>query len=136
MKIVKKNLKSKLDQRGNLTVAEFGHDVPFEIKRVYFLKNLKADLPRGYHAHKVLIQLMYCITGQVNVLLDNGKEKEVVLLKEGETLLIDKLIWHVMSDFSNDCLLAVFASDLYDETDYIRDYQEFLKIAETRASHG
>lgn len=136
MKIVKKNLKSQVDERGELTVAEIGHDIPFEIKRVYFLKDLKTDVPRGFHAHKALLQVMYCLSGKTNVLLDDGKNKETVPLKAGETLFIDKYIWRVMSDFSSDCVLAVFASELYDEADYIRDYDQFLESVKARKTHG
>jgi dTDP-4-dehydrorhamnose 3,5-epimerase-like enzyme len=126
MEVVKKNLRVKSDPRGELIVAELGIDVPFEIKRVYFLKSLKSDLERGFHAHHELRQMMCCVSGELRVLLDDGKSKETVYLKSGETLMIENFVWHVMSSFSSDCVLAVFASDLYNESDYIRDYEQFL----------
>lgn len=125
--IVKKNLPVKKDDRGVLTVAEKG-EIPFQTKRIYFLTHLQTDLARGFHAHYELQQLMICVQGSVEVLLDDGVKKETVKLVEGESLLIDKMVWHEMNHFSKDCVLSVLASDVYNESDYIRDYEQFKKI--------
>lgn len=115
------------DERGALLALENNKEIPFESKRVYFLFNLKADLPRGFHAHKELIQLMVCIKGSCTVKLDDGEKSEYVYLnKPIEALLIDKMVWHEMENFSEDCIIMVLASDYYDENDYIRNYQTFL----------
>lgn len=117
------------DERGSLVVLEALKSIPFNIKRVYYMYNLKEDLPRGFHAHKELQQIMVCIQGSCQVKLDDGKTKtEVVLENPNQGLLIDKMIWHEMYDFSENCKLMVLASDYYDESDYIRNYEDFMKV--------
>ena len=87
---------------------------------------------RGYHAHKSLEQILICIHGKCKVLLDNGKEKKVVPLeKPYEGLYVANNMWREMFDFSSDAVLLVFASELYDESDYIRDYDEFLQFVKS-----
>lgn len=132
MKISLNKLPQKKDSRGVLSVAEDVKDIPFNVRRVYFLTNLKPDLPRGFHAHCELQQLMICVKGSLDVLLDDGLEKSTVRLQEGHSLLIDKMIWHEMSSFSEDCVLSVLASDVYKESDYIRDYDSFLQVVKGR----
>ena len=86
---------------------------------------------RGFHAHRSLEQILVCIHGSCKVLLDNGREKKVVPLeKPYEGLYISNNMWREMYDFSPDAVLLVFASQLYDESDYIRNYDEFLKFTE------
>ncbi|WP_032496444.1 FdtA/QdtA family cupin domain-containing protein [Hydrogenivirga sp. 128-5-R1-1] len=120
----------KGDERGKLIALEQFKNIPFEIKRVYYIYNLKNNIPRGFHAHKNLQQVAICIRGGCKFLLDNGKEKvkDIILDSPNKGLFIDKMIWHEMYDFSEDCVLIVLASDYYDESDYIRDYEEFLKF--------
>lgn len=125
MQIIKRKLRSQIDERGELTFAEENIDIPFVTKRVYFLRNLKSDFERGFHAHKVLKQVIYCVSGSFMLLLDDGKESKTIELLAGETVFIDSVVWHVMSHFSKDCVIAVFASDFYKESDYIRDYTEY-----------
>lgn len=115
------------DSRGVLTVAE-KDVIPFEVKRVYFLSQMQKDLPRGFHAHYELRQVMICVQGSLDVLLDDGATRDVVKLNAGESILIDKIIWHEMSNFSQDCVISVLASDIYKESDYIRDYEQFKKF--------
>lgn len=104
-------------------------DIPFEIKRVYYMYDTLEGVRRGFHAHKSLKQILVCIHGTCKVLLDNGKEKKIVPLeKPYEGLYIANNIWREMYDFSSDAVLMVFASDYYREEDYIRDYQEFLDM--------
>jgi len=122
----------KGDERGELVAIEQLKDVPFEIKRIYYVYDLKKELPRGFHAHKNLQQVAICLKGSCKFLLDDGKErvKDIVLDSPNKGLFIDKMVWREMYDFSEDCVLLVLASDYYDESDYIRDYGEFLKIVE------
>ena len=83
--------------------------------------------PRGFHAHINLKQIAFCIQGSCKMLMDSGKEKqEVVLCQPNQGLKIPPMVWHEMHDFSEDCVLLVLASEHYDETDYIRDYDDFL----------
>jgi len=118
------------DGRGGLVSIEQLQMIPFEIKRVYYLYGMKGDTPRGFHAHKELNQFAICITGSCRMILDNGLNKEeVVLASPVKGVLIDKMIWHEMHDFSDDCVLLVLASDHYDESDYIRKYNEFIALA-------
>ncbi len=116
------------DERGYLTVMEASSNIPFEIKRVYYLTSLSQDLPRGYHAHKHLEQVAVCVAGSCKVLLDNGHEKEWVTLDSANRALrIEPKVWHEMKDFSDNCVFLVLASQHYCEDDYIRDYEEFLR---------
>lgn len=120
---------SFVDDRGILSTIESGRSIPFQIKRVYFLSKLKADEPRGFHAHKELIQFAICVSGSCRFIMDNGKEKkEYILNNSTNGILIDKFIWHEMHDFSEDCVLLVLASDYYFESDYIRNYDDFIKV--------
>ena len=122
------SLKSLGDERGSLVALEGNKSVPFDIKRVYYIFGTKEGVSRGFHAHRNLKQVAICVTGSCRVVLDNGKQrKEVALNKSTTGLLIDDLTWREMYDFSPDCVLMVLASEYYDEADYIRDYQNFLK---------
>jgi dTDP-4-dehydrorhamnose 3,5-epimerase-like enzyme len=124
------DLPSLGDERGDLIALENNDSAPFEIKRVYCILDTKKGISRGFHAHKALKQLAICISGSCRFVLDDGKHKEdVVLKKPTEGLLIDRMIWHEMYDFSDDCVLMVLADEVYDESDYIRDYEEFLDAA-------
>lgn len=114
------------DDRGQLVALEEKKDIPFHIKRVYYMYDTKEGVRRGGHAHKKLEQILVCIHGSCMIHLDNGKEtKEVPLEKPYEGLYINNNIWREMYDFSPDAVLIVFASEIYDEADYIRDYKKF-----------
>ena len=117
------------DERGSLVALEGNNkSVPFDIKRVYYIFGTKEGVSRGFHAHRNLKQVAVCVTGSCRFVLDNGKQREeIVLDKSTIGLLINDLTWREMYDFSPDCVLMVLASEHYDESDYIRDYQEFLK---------
>lgn len=126
--ITKYSFKSKGDSRGELVILETLRDIPFEVKRIYYLKELDSCKPRGFHAHKKLKQVAICISGSCKMLLDNGSQKEIVEMStHSEGVLIDTMIWHEMFDFSNDCIFLVLANEYYDESDYIREYSEFLR---------
>lgn len=116
------------DARGRLVAAEVYRHIPFPIKRVYYLIDLKSDEPRGFHAHKTLRQVAVCVAGSCSLLLDDGRQRaEVMLDAPGRGLMIEPMVWHEMSNFSRDCVMMVLASDIYDELDYIRNYDEFSK---------
>lgn len=115
------------DERGSLIALEQDKNIPFPIKRVYYLFDTKQGVRRGFHAHKKLKQLVVAVRGSCRFLLDDGTEKINLLLDNpAQGLLIDSCIWREMYDFSEDCVLMVLADALYDESDYIRNYQDFL----------
>lgn len=128
MQVTKYVFQKHGDERGQLIALEENQDIPFEIKRVYYMYDTKEGVRRGYHAHKSLEQILICIHGTCKILLDNGVEKEEVLLdKPYEGLYVSNNMWREMFDFSPDAVLMVLASDYYKEEDYIRDYNEFLE---------
>ena len=130
MHVVKYVFQQHGDERGMLVALEEFKDIPFEIKRVYYLYDTKEGVRRGFHAHKSLEQILVCIHGSCRILLDNGKEKKTVSLeKPYEGLYIATSIWREMYDFSPDAVLLVLASDFYCEEDYIRDYETFKQTA-------
>lgn len=118
------------DARGSLIALEEQKNVPFSIKRVYYMFDTQEGVRRGFHAHKQLMQLAVAVRGSCKFLLDDGVSQEVISLDDpSQGLLIEKMVWHEMFDYSDDCVLMVLADDLYDESDYIRDYSLFKKIA-------
>ena len=122
------NMKVHGDNRGKLISLEGKRDLPFEIKRVYWIFDTLPDLDRGFHAHKNMEQIIVAIDGACQFVLDDGKTREKVWLnRPDEGLYIGKNMWREMKHFSYGCKLMVLASDYYDEKEYIRDYQEFLK---------
>ncbi|MCI6102868.1 MAG: FdtA/QdtA family cupin domain-containing protein [Prevotella sp.] len=115
------------DPRGNLTVAEQMKDVPFEIKRAYWVYDVPAGECRGGHAHKTLSQLLIATSGSFTVTLDNGRERQTFLLNHPwQALLIHPGTWRTLDDFSSGAVCLCLASDVYKEKDYIRDYNAFL----------
>lgn len=128
MQVVKYAFQQHGDARGQLVALEELRDIPFEIKRVYYMYDTGEGVRRGFHAHRSLEQILICIHGSCKVLLDNGSEKKIVSLeKPYEGLYISNDMWREMYDFSSDAVLMVLASDFYNEEDYIRDYDTFLK---------
>lgn len=116
------------DERGSLIAIESGHNVPFDIKRCYYIFNTTPGVRRGYHAHRMLNQLLICTSGSCKIYLDDGFDTtEVLLDSPTKSLHIQGLIWREMYDFSDDCVLMVLADNYYDESDYIRDYHCFLE---------
>ena len=117
------------DDRGSLIALENTHNVPFDVKRVYYIFGTKPGVRRGFHAHKSLKQLAICVSGSCSFFLDNGHEqKNVHLTNPTYGLVIEGLVWHEMFDFTPDCVLMVLANDYYNEDDYIRNYQEFSAL--------
>jgi UDP-2-acetamido-3-amino-2,3-dideoxy-glucuronate N-acetyltransferase len=124
------DLNGIVDERGTLVALESLKNVPFEIKRVYYLTKMKSDLPRGFHAHKELKQLVVCLSGSCDFIIDNGKERKTVKLNDPtKGLIVESMIWREMHNFSSDCVLIVLASEYFSEDDYIRDYETFKKGA-------
>jgi dTDP-4-dehydrorhamnose 3,5-epimerase-like enzyme len=116
------------DNRGQLIALEEGKEIPFQIKRVYYMYDTGIGVRRGFHAHKTLKQVLICINGSCKIHLDDGKETaEIPLNKPYEGLYVTNNMWREMYDFSPDAVLLVLASELYDESDYIRNYDDFLK---------
>lgn len=123
---------SRADTRGQLVAVEAEQSIPFDIRRVYYLRDLKFDAPRGFHAHKVLEQVAVCVAGSCEIILDDGSTRETLLCNDpAKGLHIAPMVWHEMQNFSTDCVLLVFASASYDESDYIRNYTDFLTAMQT-----
>lgn len=115
------------DERGSLVALEAEQTVPFTIKRVYYIFGTHEKVSRGFHAHHNLQQVAICITGKCRMILDDGDKREEVWLDTStKGVIIGDLIWREMHDFSDDCVLLVLASEHYDESDYIRNYDEFM----------
>lgn len=128
MQITKYVFEPHGDERGQLVAIEEFRNIPFDIKRVYYMYDTVEGVSRGFHAHKKLQQILICVHGSCRIKLDNGREQEIVLLnKPNEGLYVSNVMWREMYDFSPDAVLMVLASELYDEEDYIRNYDEFLK---------
>ncbi len=117
------------DDRGSLISLEQNIEIPFEIKRVYYIFDTKKNVERGFHAHKELSQVLVAISGSCDIILDNGDVRELVKLdSRSKGVLVGEMIWHEMRNFSSDCVLMVLASDFYKESDYIRSYDNFLNF--------
>ena len=122
------DLRKMSDPRGNLTPIEGSGDVPFEIKRIYYLYDVPSGESRGAHAHKELQQLIIAANGSFTITLDDGDNKKVFTLNRPyQGLLIVPGIWRDLDDFSSGAVLLCLASEHYDEKDYIREYDEFLE---------
>jgi len=133
MKITKISFQIHGDNRGQLVALEESKEIPFHIKRVYYMYDTLSDVVRGKHAHKKLEQILFCIHGSCKLRLDDGYSKEEIDLNNpNEGILITNNMWREMYDFSSDAVLLVLASELYDEEDYIRDYDKFLKYVKEK----
>ena len=122
------NFKTLGDERGSLIAIEKGNNSPFEIKRIYYIFDTKDGVERGFHAHINLKQIAIALKGSCTFIIDDGNRREEIKLNNpNQGLFIEGLIWREMKDFSPDCVLAVLASEYYDESDYIRNYNDFLK---------
>lgn len=116
------------ERKGSLSVIEANNTVPFDIKRVYYLYDVPGGAERGGHAHKDLHQLIVAASGSFSVTLDDGKVKRTVVLNRPyQGLVVVPGIWRELTEFSSGAVCLVLASEKYDESDYIRDYQEFLE---------
>jgi len=116
-------------EEGNITVVENSKTIPFEIKRCYYLYDIPGGETRGGHAHKELRQLIISVSGSFSVILDDSNIKRTVILNRPyQGLLIVPGIWRELNDFSSGSVCLVLASHLFDEVDYIRNYNEFIKF--------
>ena len=114
----------------NLVFAQTPNHIPFIIKRVFYIFQADTKLPRGYHAHRQTRQVIFCIQGTIKLTLDDGKKQQTTILKEPNIgVFIDKMVWHNMQDFKENTILLVLASKVFNEADYIRDYEQFKKKA-------
>jgi dTDP-4-dehydrorhamnose 3,5-epimerase-like enzyme len=116
---------------GNLVIGEAKKSVPFEIKRIYYINNLfNKKSTRGLHAHKKLEQIIFCVNGSFELKLDDGKNKQKISMNNPYWgVRLGSMLWHSMEKFSNDCVILVLANEYYKEYDYIRDYNEFIKLS-------
>jgi dTDP-4-dehydrorhamnose 3,5-epimerase-like enzyme len=118
------------DERGSLVAIEGERTVPFAIERVYYVYATKPGVTRGFHAHRALNQLAIAVAGSCTMMIDDGSARVEVRLDSPEVgLTLGSMVWREMSDFSPDCVLMVLADAPYDESDYIRDYDQFLALA-------
>lgn len=116
------------DHTGSLVALEKGEDFPFDIKRVYYIWGTDYAVIRGYHAHRNLEQVIICTSGSCDFILDDGCERITIHLNSPEQgLYIKSNIWREFTHFSPDCVVMVLASEHYNESDYIRNYNEFLE---------
>ncbi|AXX95897.1 sugar 3,4-ketoisomerase [Arcobacter ellisii] len=116
------------DHRGQLVALEANKQIPFDVKRVFYIYGTQEGIPRGNHSHYKTKQFLVAVNGSCKVTLDNGKTKETFdLNKPNLGLFQDALIWGTMHDFSSDCVLMVLANEYYDASDYIIDYDKFLE---------
>lgn len=116
------------DPRGNLTFVEAGRHIPFAIQRVYYLYDVPGGAERGGHAHRGLHQLIVAMSGSFDIHLDDGENKKTIHLNRSYNgLYVCPMIWREMDNFSSGAVCMVLASNFYDESDYYRDYNDFLK---------
>lgn len=125
-----KQLSKITDPRGNLSVIEELKDIPFKIERTYWIYDVPGGESRGGHAYKKNQEFIVALSGSFDVVLDNGKEKQIFSLNRSYNgLYIPKGLWREMTNFSTNSLALVLSSTKYDRDDYIRDYQEFLDFS-------
>lgn len=116
------------EPRGNLTFIEGGRHIPFEIKRVYYLYDVPGGAERGGHAHKNLHQLIIAMSGSFDVVLNDGSQKKRFHLNRSYSgIYICPMIWRELDNFSSGSVCMVLASNFYDEADYYRNYEEFIR---------
>lgn len=131
------NFDIKGDERGSLIALEENKNIPFDIKRVYYIFDTKTGVKRGFHAHNKLKQVLICVSGSCKITLDDGQDREEIFLSLPNVgLYISEKLWREMSDFSSDCVLMVIASEFYIEEDYIRNYQDFIRYIKNESNIG
>lgn len=123
------DFKKITDGRGSLTPIQHPEDLPFEINRVYYLYDVNKDTPRGFHSHRDLEQVLIAVNGQIKIRIKTPLEEEIILLDDpSKGLFIGPMVWREMFDFSEGAALLVLASKKYDETDYLRNYDEYEEV--------
>lgn len=122
--------KDNTDRYGHLTPIEGGRDIPFAIRRVYYISGVEEGVRRGFHSHRKLKQILICVHGKVKILVKTPEEEEVITLDSAsQGLYIAEMVWREMYDFEDGAVLLVLASDHYSEDDYIRDYKQYEQEA-------
>jgi wxcM family protein len=117
------------DERGHLVVVEGNKDIPFEIKRIFYIYGSDKDVIRGQHANRLSEFVLINISGRCNVFVDDGENQETVILdKPYQGIYLNKMVWKNMLNFSKDAILLVLSNEYYNSEEYIRDYEEFKKI--------
>lgn len=123
---------SIVDPRGELLALEVSEIFGFDVKRIYFLTKFYGD--RGFHAHRNLYQVMICISGSCELVLDDGETRSSFELNNIHTCVyVGKMVWREIREATRDCTLLVLASECYDESDYIRNYDDFLKLKSVKS---
>lgn len=124
------NFQEISDSRGKLIPLEYPSQLPYEIKRIYYICNVSEGERRGFHSHRDLEQILIAISGKVKILVKTPYEEETIELNDNSKgLYIGPMVWREMFDFSEDAVLLVLASHQYDENDYIRNWTDYLKEA-------
>ena len=123
---------------GHLIIGEYKKNIPFQIKRVYYINSLfNKNAIRGKHAHKKLQQVLFCINGYFTLNLDDGKNKQSILMSDPEIgIKIGPRLWHTMEKFSPDCVILVLAGDFFKPSDYIRNYNDFKKYIDRKQNEN
>ena len=125
------NLRTFIEPDGNLVPVESKHDIPFDIKRIFYVYGVKNQDDRGKHSHYKTKQVLICLSGEVEVICDDGvHRKKYKLTKPHQAIYIPEMIWDEQRYMSGDSVLLVLSNTYYDSKDYIEDYDEFLKIRE------
>jgi hypothetical protein len=125
------------DARGNLSFAEAENQIPFKVKRVYWIYDVPGGQVRGGHAYRTLQEFIIALSGSFDVVLDDGKTRKTWSLNRSfYGLYVPKMVWRQMNNFSTNSLCLILASDEYDNADYIRDYEEFQRLAGVKAGAG
>ncbi len=128
-----RHFKLVIDNRGDLTVGDFDTEIPFKPERYFLVFNVPSESTRGEHAHIECHQFLICVKGSCTVIVSDGdSEAEIELNSPNVGLYIPPMIWGVQHKYTNDAVLLVFASHIYDPKDYIRDFNEFVKIVGTK----
>lgn len=123
------------DARGNLSVIEGGVHIPFEVARVYYIYDVPSGSTRAGHAHRQLRQLFLALSGSFSLHLEDGRDKETLLLNRPHTgILVEPGVWREINNFSGGAVCMVLASHRYDESDYIRNYDDFMIYAAQRTT--
>lgn len=129
MNVMMRALQPHGDERGQLIAVEKQENTSFDVKRIYYIYDTAQDVRRGFHAHRELEQILICVHGSCVIHVDDGFEtREYLLDRPDEGLYIGPITWREMYDFSPGAVLLVLASEHYDESDYIRNYDEFLRV--------
>ncbi|MHC1749544.1 MAG: FdtA/QdtA family cupin domain-containing protein [Cellulosilyticaceae bacterium] len=122
------------DERGNLVVIQSDTQLPFAMKRIFYMYGSEKNVVRGQHANKKSEFVFVCLKGSCKVLIDTGNEKEIVTLDNPEQgLYLDKMVWKDMYEFTEDAVLLVLSNENYDANEYIRDYNDFIEFAKERS---